>query len=363
MGWVVHPPTLRQDAADSKFIVYARPVTDPKDGDQRDATFLVIRDVLKDDPAITRRQMLRIPRRIEIKDAKNPPSFLVFGDVFKNQIDVFRGVEGGPALVEYVRGLVAVAPKGDVEVLRFCFDHLASTEKEVADDAFAEFNRAASADMVRVAPRLNPVKLRRWLTDEKAPAQKLSLYAFLLGHCGERRDAVLLRTVLDRQIEKGQDAGLDFFYAGYTLLDPAAGWAAVHKLAGDGSRAFRIRFAALRTVRFFHTVRPGVVASRDLFAVVALFLDQEDIADIAVEDLRRWRYWDLTDRVLALSERKFTSEGTAQIVRRVVLRYAIQCPDKRCKACVATEREKDPEGVKDQERLLHLEDVPDPKLN
>jgi hypothetical protein len=110
-------------------------------------------------------------------------------------------------------------------------------------------------------------------------------------------------------------------------------------------------------------VRPGVVAKKDLFAVMGLFLDQEDIADIAVENLRRWRHWDLTDRVLALSERKFTNEGAAKPMRRVVLRYAIQCPDKRCKAYVAKEREKDPEDVKDQERFLEVEDGRDPKLN
>ena len=52
--------TFRQDAADAKFVIVVRPVNDPKDGNDREATYLVIRDVLKDDPAIAKRQVLRI---------------------------------------------------------------------------------------------------------------------------------------------------------------------------------------------------------------------------------------------------------------------------------------------------------------
>jgi hypothetical protein len=354
------PQTLRQTAADSKFIVLVRPVNDPNNVNDHKTTFLVIRDALKDDPAIARRPLLRIPR-IEI-NAKDPPSFVVFGDVFKGEIDVFRGIEGGPALAEYVRGLVSVTPKGNVEVLRYCFDHLNSAEAEVANDAYAEFMRASSADIGRAAPKLKPARLRRWLRDEKTPSRRLSLFALLLGACGERQDADLIRDVFDNQLKKGEFNDLDGFCVGRTLLDPADGWAAVRKLA-ERSDDFRLAHAALRSARFFRNEHPGVVAKKDLVAVVGLLFDQDQIADLAVEELRKWRCWDLTERVLALAEKEIASEAAAKLVRRAVLRYAIDCPDKRCKAHVAKERAKDPEGVKDVQDLLNLEDGRDPKLN
>jgi hypothetical protein len=349
------PQTIRQ-FADSAFIVFVRAVNDPKDGDQRDATFLVIRDVLKDDPIIARRQMLRIKNRIDIKDSNNPPSLVVFGDVFKGETDVFKGLWGGPHLAEYVRGLLAVAPKGNVEVVRYCFDHVDSPEPEVAKDAFTELVGASAADIRLAAPKFKPAKLRRSLADEKTPTVKLSLFAFLLGHCGEREDAALIRAVLDRQVKKAETQGLDGLCVGYTLLDPANGWAKVRELAG-GANEFPVRYAALRTARFFQ-VRPGVIARKDLLGLIDMFLDQDDIADLAVEDLRQWRCWDLTERVLALADMpKFP------IVHRAVLRYSIQCPDKRCKAHVAKQRERNPDKVKDAQELLDLEDGSDRKLN
>jgi hypothetical protein len=151
---------------------------------------------------------------------------------------------------------------------------------------------------------------------------------------------------------------VDRYCVGCTLLDPAMGWALVRKLA-EPANDFMVRYAALKAVRFLHTNRPGVVTKNDLVAVVGTFLDQDDIADLAVDQLRTWRCWDQTERVLALAEKK----TAPPVVRRAVLRYAIRCPDKRCKAHVAKERAKDPEFVKDTEESLRLEDGRDPTLN
>jgi hypothetical protein len=344
------PQTLRQEAAGSKFIVFVRAENNPKDGDQRDTSFLIARDVLKDHPILAKRPVLRT-RFIAIKDPKNPPSMLVFGDVLKNEPDLLRGILGGPALVEYARGLLAVAPKGDVEVLRYCYDFLGSAEAEVANDAFAELSRAAPADIARAARKFDAAKLRRLLTDEKTSAHQLAFYGYLLGHCGARQDVALLRTLIDRQIKEGNLVNGDRLLIGYTLLDPAEGWEAVRKVAGQKESEFGVRFAALRTASFFFTMRPDVVEKKDRLAVVALFLDQDDIADVAVNDLYTWHCWDLTERVLALPARKI-DPASSRLVYRSVVRYAIQCPDPRCKAFVAEERKKNPELVKEQEELV-----------
>jgi hypothetical protein len=345
------PQTLREVAADSKFVVLVRVENNTKDGGERDTSFLIVRGVLKDHPILAKRPVLRT-RFIPINDPKNPPSLLVFGDVFKDEPDLFRGIEGGPALFEYARGLLAVAPKGDVEVLRYCYDFLGSAEAEVANDAFAELSRAAPADVARAASKFDPAKLRRLLSDEKTPDYRLSLYGYLLGHCGARKDAALLRALIDRTLKEGNVLNREGLLVGYTLLDPAEGWALVRKVAGQGENDFPARYATLRTVRFFSTVRPDVIAKQDRLAVVAHFLDQDDIADIAVNDLYEWRCWDLTERVLALSARKIEAVKP-RVVYRSVVRYALQCPDPRCKAFVAEQRKKNRELVEQQEELLN----------
>jgi hypothetical protein len=356
-GWLrlAPPQTLRQAAANSQFIVFVRAENNTKDGGQRDTTFLVVRGVVKDHPILAKRPVLRGPS-IPINDPKNPPSFLVFGDVFKDEPEIYRSDYGGPALFEYARGLLAAAPKGEVTVLRHCYDFLGSAEAEVDEDAFAELTGAAQADLARAASKFDPAKPRRWLTDTTTPANRLSFYGYLLGHCGARQDAPVLRTLIDRSIKEETLAGRDGLLVGYTLLDPAEGWGVVRKVAGQGGSEFGARFAALRAVRFFATLRPDVVPKKDRLAVVALFLDQDDIADLAVESLRKWRCWDMTERVFALSERKM-QPPSSRFVHRSVLRYAIQCPDPRCKAFVAGERKKNREAVEREEDYLTAEEA------
>jgi hypothetical protein len=114
-----------------------------------------------------------------------------------------------------------------------------------------------------------------------------------------------------------------------------------------------LRYAALRTVRFLWDNRPDVVNKAQLADGAALLLDQSDIADLAVEDLRKWQRWDLAEKVLAL---RGTKAFDVPIVRRAVLRYCLQCKDNPAAAAyVKEQREKDPDKVAEAEELLELE--------
>jgi hypothetical protein len=135
----------------------------------------------------------------------------------------------------------------------------------------------------------------------------------------------------------------------------------MRKLAGNPASHFLARYASLKAADFLVAERPGVAEKKELLALAGLLLDQEDIADLAVDRLRRWGCWDFTDRVLALSERMFTSKKPGTLVRRAVLRYALRCPDARCKAFVAAQRRRDPGLVRETEELLELEDGGGPK--
>jgi hypothetical protein len=86
-------------------------------------------------------------------------------------------------------------------------------------------------------------------------------------------------------------------------------------------------------------------------------LDQKDIADLAVEDLRKWGQWDMADKVLSLKDTPVFGEA---VVRRAVLRFALSCQDKNAAAKIYVEeqRKKDAQGVSDAEELLKLEQTP-----
>jgi hypothetical protein len=196
-------------------------------------------------------------------------------------------------------------------------------------------------------------KIAKWLQDPETPAFRFGLYASMLGHCGNDKHAALLRKMLDDE-QKRLSTGVDGVLAGYTMLKPKEGWAYVCGVLKDPSKEFMLRYAALRAARFFWDSRPDVVNHKDVSNGVCLLLDQSDIADLAIEDLRKWEQWDLLNRVLGLYDKK---SHDIPIVRRAILRYALACKNNQPKAAAFVEqlRMKDAELVRDAEELLKLE--------
>src|SRR5207253_1920615 len=125
-----------------------------------------IKTVLKPDPWLGQQTTLEIPHYVPVADPKDPPKYLLFCDVVKDNLDVFRGVPvRSEAAAAYVKGLLAAGGRGTAAVLRHCFDYLEHPDKELAADAFLEFARATDADIAGVAPKLSAEKLRGWLKD------------------------------------------------------------------------------------------------------------------------------------------------------------------------------------------------------
>jgi hypothetical protein len=355
------PPSLRDLAAMSEFVAVVR-IEVPKDGDTPPTTCLSIKEVLKGAGGVGNRTVLRVPCAVPAKKLPNPPVFVVFGTMHVDAPDVIRAVPASPAVIEYVRGLTSDVRKGNAEVLSYCFDYLGSADPVVAEDAYLAFACAANADVARAARKLDAAKLRRWLADKELAPGKMALYGYLLGHCGNKGDTELLRRLIDDPENQVSDLALEKLLVGCTLLDSTEGLATLGKWAEDPESRFLIRYAVIRTVRFFRAERPGVIADKDLYGVLGMLLDHHDVADFAIEELRKCRCWDNTDRVLAAPKKK----GVHPMLTRAVLHYALQCPDERCKDYVAKERQKCSKQVEDAEELLRLLDLkegPDPKLN
>ncbi len=330
-------------------------------------TDLSIESVIKDHEIIKGKKVVTLPKYIPSDDKKY--KFLVFCDVFKGKIDPYRGVavKADCDVGGYIKGALDVKDKKIGERLKYFFKYLDSDEVEISNDAYKEFGNADYKDYKDMAKDLPAATLVKWLKDPNTPSFRFGLYASMLGHCGKPEDAKVLRAMLDDP-EKKVITGADGILAGYILLDQKGGWDFLRDTLKDEKKEFTQRYAALRAARFFHDSRPDVIANKDVVSAVRLLLDQSDIADLAIEDLRKWGCWDMTDTVLELYGKK---SHDVPIIKRSILRFALCAretnadgsvnkdkPNPKAAAFVAELRKKDAEMVESAEELLRLETVP-----
>jgi hypothetical protein len=368
--------TLRGDARVSAVILYGT-FANPRrsvnsTGDKEEAakwiTDFHILKVIKTDPALGKRNVIEIPRYVPVPDPRNPPKFLVFVDVYKGELEPYRGVKvDSAAVLDYLKEALALDDKDPVGALRYFFRYLDHADQTVADDAFREFARADYQDLRAAAKFFPAEKLARWLRDSKTPAERLRIYALLLGQCGKEEHANLLRGMLD---DPKKCAGFDGMLAAYTMLKPADGWAHLKRILGNEKEDFRTRYAALRAVRFFWENTTDVAENKkldkkDFLEGLCLLLNQGDIDDIAVECLRQWQRWERTEQVLELFNQK--TRNLSAITKRAILLFAMAAEKSRhpaqakAKAFVARMRQADPDWVSDTAELLELEQEPAPQ--
>jgi hypothetical protein len=345
--------TFRQDAGQARLILYGT-LENPRLIGSGGATDLRIEAVLKPDPFLKDAKVVTIPRYVPV-DPKDPPHFAVFCDVFNDKLDPYRGVPlKAKEAVDYLRGALRLDGKDRTTVLLYYFPYLEHADKELANDAFLEFAKANDREIGQVAPELKrvdgPARLRAWLKDPETPVNRLGLYSFLLGACGGDPDAALLRGLLQNPDDRATSA-LDGILGGYIQLRPREGWDLAEALLRDEKKPFPVRYAVLRTLRFYHGWRPEETRERVLRGL-ATALPEADLADLAVEDLRRWQLWDLTKDVLGLYGRK---SHAAPIMRRAILRYALSCPRPEAAPFLDERRREDPGLVKEVEESLQYE--------
>jgi hypothetical protein len=281
--------------------------------------------------------------------------FVLFCDVYKGRIDAYRAVpvESGSELVQYVTGAVKKKETSLTDRLQYCFPYLNSKEFEVSLDAYREFANADYKDYRDMASKLDPKVLVGWLGDPKTPAYRFGLYASLLGHCGKAdlgHGAFLRKLILDSDRHKG--SGLDGMLVGYVMIEPKEGWAFVQDLISTPDRDFNTRYACLRAVRFLWSQRPDLVTKADRVKAVVAATRTPDLADFAIDDLRKWRCWEATKDVMGLVGQKSHDVG---VIQRAILRFALQSPEAEAAAYVRQQRKRDPEQVRDTEEILKLE--------
>jgi hypothetical protein len=345
--------TIREEAAQSGArLILAGTLENPRlSASGAGLTDLRITDVLRTDDWLAGRKVVELPRYLAVSDAKNPPRFIVFCDLLKDRLDPYRGI---PILraesVEYVKKALALDPKDRAANLPFFFNYLENPDPEVASDAFLEFAKASDAELSRVGPKLSAAKLHAWLENPRTDPRRLGLYAVLLGACGGPADAKLLEAMLKDGAERSTNA-YDGLLAGYIHLRPREGWELAMATLGS-KNSLQTKLGVLRTLRFYQAARPADCRVQILQAE-GIVLRQADLADMAIEDLRRWKLWDLTPTVLAC----YGTKGyEAPIMQRAIVRYALSCQDREdAGRFVATLRKSSLDLVQEVEESLQFE--------
>lgn len=322
------------------------------DDPSKNTTELHITMVVKDHPYVGGRKVLIMPRYLP-PDAANPDAqFIVFAGCFPNgklvaaaalgggsqlanfaeyTFDPYRGDPVGPKgeLGAYLKAAIELKDKPAPERLRFYFDYLDAQDITISGDAFMEFGNAEYKDVAVLAPKLDAKKLLAWLRDKNTPPSHYGLYGMLVGHCGKKEDAATLREMLDEP-KKLYATGIDGMLAGYIMLDPDAGWEYLNGLIKDPKNDFPIRYAALRTLRFFWEYHGDAPTKRKVLDAFKILMSQIDVADMPIEDMRKWNCQELSADILALGRSKPHLENP--FVRRAIIKYALTVAPKNSDA-------------------------------
>jgi hypothetical protein len=357
--FVCPPPYVpfRQEFAQATFVLegtLVNPAMNPVGDTKNAVTSVRILSVVKNDPVIANGTVITLPRFIEVPDPKKPPRMLIFFDVFKGKVDPYRGIFiNSDALPKYIMEAVKLDPKKPGAALHFFQRHLDSPCPEVVQDASAELSDLPYEEIRRHAASLPADAIAARLKSEKTPNSLRNFDGLLLGHCGSVKHATLLETLIEARRKQRDDKGLQGLLVGYTLLRPKEGLAQVRKVASQGKEEFMLRYQALKALRFLGRERPDVLPRAQLIEASCLMLEQPDIADLIIEDMRRLAEGSILDRVLSLYGKK---EFDIPIIRRAIIRFALTL-SKNPKAAqfVEERRAEDPEGVEAVEEALKLE--------
>ncbi|MGL6072704.1 MAG: hypothetical protein ACRC8S_00955 [Fimbriiglobus sp.] len=376
--------TLSSEIADATFIIIGNAVNarrDPNDFN-KSSTDIIIETIVKNDEYLKDKKQLTLPRYIPLDEKTKSQRMIIFcklhtpsyytsasavtgamllADPRTVVLDAYRGeqLESNTKLGEYLKGAIASREKPMAERLRYFFEYLDAQEFLISSDAMNEFAYADYKDVRAMAEKLPAKKVLGWLKDPSTSPTRLGLYGLFIGHCGKKEDAAAIRTMLD-QPETLQVQGLDGILAAYVMLDPVVGWEYVNQLLKEPEASFQTRYSILRVYRFFWESRQDIVGKDAILQGLLKLVDQPDIGDLPMEDLRKWERWELTDKILSYT--KSADHMKAKIVQRSILRFALAAPaeQKAAKEYVEQIRREDPDRVKYVEQTLK-DEAPQPK--
>lgn len=256
-------------------------------------------------------------------DANAYNGILLFADNSKGQLDVFRGVSiPSKEVSNYAAGALGATTLRGPALLDFYLPFLQSPSREIASDAFLEFAKASDSTLVEFSKKMNPALLKSWILDPKVPEERLGLYAFLLGGCGRDADISFLLEMLKSQDSRAQ-AAFDGAMVALIRLHPDKGWKALDGFLKADDTPLQTRLSCIRSIKVAGEIMQDKSDKAEIFKALNIALKQGELADLAIEELRKMKYWGFTQEILNI----YGTKGyTAPVMKRAFLRYALTAP-------------------------------------
>ncbi len=266
------------------------------------------------------------------------------------------------------------------ERLVYFLKHLESPDPLISMDVFAEFGCAPSKDVIAIAPHFDRTRLREIVASDKTSSARLGLYGMMLGLCGDKSAARLLRERLDRPQKDQYLLGLDGMTFGYLLLAGSAGLDELDKIKLNGDeKNFNHCNATMSALRVMWTDGQDRIPRERLKQSMRRLLDHPQLADLAIADLARWHDWTVMDRLMEMhasvgktdkhirvaivhymftaagGESKRTGVGKSQKKVEQIKAEKPAAVTAQAKAHLATLRKRDPTIVQNAERFFRLD--------
>jgi len=292
---------------------------------------------------------LTIPQYLPC-EASSFNGILLFTDFSKGGIDVVRGVPiPSKEVQEYVEGAMLASSKEGPALLDYFLPNLQSSSREIAADAFLEFAKASDATLLNISKKMNPALLKSWILDPKVPEDRLGLFAFLLGGCGAEADVNFLFQLLKSPSSRAQ-ASYDGALVALIRLYPNKGWSALNDALRNDDTSLQLRLACIRSIKASAEIYQNESDRTKILNALNIALKQGELADLAIEELRRMKRWELTPEIISL----YGTKGyNAPVMKRAFLRYALTAPnDQTIEFFLNKCREKEPQVLLEVQESL-----------
>ena len=317
---------LRMQIAASRAAVIARPADAARSADA--AGGWTVLAVLHDATGSVQRAAVITPQPA-------PPSECRLALLMSTPTRSVVAVPLSPAAARYLTALPAEPATADVR-LRSVLPSLNADDPQISADAFAELAAIETADLWRLADQLPVAVLRDIVNDPATPGERLGLFGWLLGLCGNGADAATLR---QRVLEArgGFLDGADGLAAGYLLLGGEAGLADLEANVLLTTQTTPLQAAAvLDAVAFFRSM-PLTFPAERLRRAICCGLRRPDCCGLAIEMLQSSSDWDAAPEVAAALRACDPSTDAGRASQVAAAKFMLGCRDAR-EATVAQRR-------------------------
>ncbi|MSR59027.1 MAG: hypothetical protein EXS05_15520 [Planctomycetaceae bacterium] len=208
----------------------------------------------------------------------------------------------------------------DATRLEYFVGFLEHSDATIAEDAYAEFAYAWTADIAAITSKLPRDKLRQWLLDEDLSPGRQEQYGLMLGLCGKKEDAQLLERRIFESSGEGR-WGIEGVIAGYLLLTGEEGLDLIEREFLRNPRSevldiFRVQSALID----LWSVGNGRISNDRLKAALRLILKNPDFTVLVISNLARWKDWSIhSDLTKMYDDPKFDDKQ----IRRAIVRFMI----------------------------------------